>query len=90
MIEHGDENTFSPIICEISGDEGRLPMQANAHLIVAAPELLALAEAVLGFEIATPKDYATKGADAFSPMARHIINLQNQARAAIANARGEK
>lgn len=46
-------------------------------------ELLAVCEAFISFGISTPKDYATKGADAFNPLQKHIIDLQNQARAII-------
>lgn len=52
--------------------------------------LLALAHDMLGFEIETPKDYKTKGADAFSPLCRHIIDLQNKARVAIASVESAK
>lgn len=65
-----------------------LPAAGNAAFIVRAcnshEKLIALAEAMLGFEIETPKDYKTKGADAFSPLCRHIIDLQNQARKVLA------
>lgn len=35
MIEHGGADEFSPIICSLFADGGRLPMVANAELIVA-------------------------------------------------------
>lgn len=38
MVIYGDEDTFSPIICDVKGGEG-LPGAANARLIAAAPEL---------------------------------------------------
>jgi len=63
--------------------------EANARLIAAAPELLELAEGMLGFEIATPRDYKTKGAASFSPLCRYIIDLQNKARKIIAEATGD-
>lgn len=66
---------------------------ANAAHIVKCvnlhDELVGALESVLGFEVATPKDYATKGAEAFSPLQRHIIEIQNKARAVLAKATGD-
>lgn len=39
FVEHGDTETYSPTIAEIKSDGGRLPVEANARLISAAPEL---------------------------------------------------
>lgn len=36
LIEHGDSDTFSPIIGSVYDDEGRLPQKANAAFIVRA------------------------------------------------------
>lgn len=48
LIEHGDEETVSPIIAEVYSAEGRLPHKANATFITLAhnltPALLAAAE----------------------------------------------
>ena len=44
LIEHGDAETFSPIIAEVKSDGARLPLTANARLIAAAPELLEAAK----------------------------------------------
>lgn len=44
MIEHGNEDTVSPILASIHSDNGRLPMAENARLISSAPELLAVLE----------------------------------------------
>jgi hypothetical protein len=40
LIEHGNEDTVSPCIGSVFSDGGRLPQEANAHLIAAAPDLL--------------------------------------------------
>ena len=41
LIEHGNSETKSPLLAMLYHDEHRLPMDANARLIAAAPELLA-------------------------------------------------
>lgn len=84
-----DDGNVQPTIAYVER-EGVAPEQvkADGYLIAAAHNLLALAEAVLGFEVATPKEYKTKGAEAFSPLQRHIIEIQNKARSAIAKANG--
>lgn len=41
LISHGNGDTFSPLIAQVHQDEGRLPARANAHLIAAAPDMLA-------------------------------------------------
>jgi hypothetical protein len=85
-----DDGNLQPTIAYVERD-GVAPEQVKAegYLLAGAPGLLALAHAVLGFDIATPKDYATKGPEAFSPLHRHIIDIQNKARAAIAKAAGD-
>lgn len=40
LIEHGDERERSPCIGSVYTDGGKLPQEANARLIAAAPELL--------------------------------------------------
>lgn len=86
-------NDHEYVIAEIEPDSKSAVMEANAALIVKAVNeregLIELARAILGFEIATPKDYKTKGADAFSPLQKHIIDVQNKARAALAKAEAE-
>lgn len=80
------ENSGS--FCEIytTGNGDEKVQQANARLIATVPELLELAEALLGFEIGTPRDYKKRGAASFSPLCKHIIDLQNKARTVIAKA----
>ena len=41
LIEHGDNETKSTLIAMLYHDEHRLPMDANARLIAAAPETAA-------------------------------------------------
>jgi len=36
LIEHGDEDTLSPILADVLSDEGRLPAKENARRLVAA------------------------------------------------------
>ncbi len=51
MVTHGNDGTFSPVIATVHDDGTRLPAEANARLIAAAPELLAaLREADLELE----------------------------------------
>lgn len=47
LVEHGDEGTGSPLIAEVYTDSNRLPVEANARLIAAAPELLKALETLL-------------------------------------------
>ncbi len=61
---------------------------ANARLMASAPDLLALASALLSIEVATPAIYRAKGAAAFTPQEQQIIGLQNKARALIAKVNG--
>ena len=48
LIEHGNEETLSPLIAEVFSHEGRLPREANVSFITLAhnlmPALLAAAE----------------------------------------------
>lgn len=54
LIEHGDDQDFSPLIAQIHSDGGRLPAEANARLIAAAPEILTALEKVCdALEIST-------------------------------------
>ena len=39
LIQHGDENTLSPIVGSVYHDDGKLPQHANANLIAAAPAM---------------------------------------------------
>lgn len=51
LVVQGDEDTFSPIVCEVKADEGRLPAFDNARLIAAAPALYeALGRLLAAFE----------------------------------------
>ena len=53
-IGHGDADTFSPMLAEVLSDGDRLPKEANARLIAAAPDLLrALEEARAMLETAS-------------------------------------
>jgi len=79
LIEHGDEETFSPCIAQIYSDGGRLPIAANAALIAAAPQLLE-ALAALAHE-ADDFDYGDSAPELVAAIA--------QARAAIALANME-
>ena len=84
-----DDGDVQPTIAYIEREDvAPEQVKADGYLLAAAPVLLALAEAVLGFEVATPKDYKTKGAEAFSPLQKHIIDIQNKARAVIAKVNG--
>ena len=42
LIQHGDENTLSPIVGSVYHDDGKLPQHANAALIAAAPAMYAI------------------------------------------------
>ena len=42
LIQHGDENTLSPIVGSVYHDDGKLPQQAYAALIAAAPAMYAI------------------------------------------------
>ena len=46
LIQHGNENTLSPIVGSVYHDDGKLPQHANAALIAAAP---AMYEALVRF-----------------------------------------
>ena len=39
LIQHGNENTLSPIVGSVYHDDGKLPQHANAALIAAAPAM---------------------------------------------------
>ena len=86
-----DDGNVQPTIAYVERD-GVAPEQvkADGYLLAGAPGLLAVAHAVLGFDIATPKDYATKGPEAFfTPSSATSPDIQNKARAAIAKAVGD-
>jgi hypothetical protein len=74
LIEHGNDETKSPIIGSVYGDAGRLPQEANAALIASAPmllEVLKIARVQLG-------DYQ----DGQGAAQLHAINIIDKAIAA--------
>lgn len=87
LIEHGDEETASPVIGSVYTDGGRLPQQANARLIAAAPEMLeALKELREYVDLKLQQhrqDYPEQ--HAMVQTAMRVIALANKA---IANAEG--
>jgi len=86
LIEHGDEETFSPCIAQIYSDGGRLPIAANAALIAAAPALL---EALQAAKIQLELILIINGSRAIKKGEVEHSETLYKARAAIALAKGE-
>lgn len=86
LIEHGNENTLSPVIGSVYLDDGRLPQEANAHLIAAAPAMYQSGTLTVDIMERVAKKLERKGLEELRALLRSAIIEQKQA---LAQAEGK-